>query len=285
MQSSSIISRSHEETWYYKIKNNTMFKQVIIIISLFVLTGCMNNLQDSYQGLDRKLVKSGQFYITTYQKITDPTKPYIFYIEGDGNAFKNKRPTLNPTPHGLMMIKLAASDPRANIIYIARPCQYTPISLNYACNDHTYWTSKRLSNEAIDVINMVIDQVNDGKGFHLIGFSGGGGIAVLIAARNPNVIDIITISGNLDTEGFTAYHSVSPMQKSLNPIDYAKKLNHIPQLHLSGSQDKIIPPFIAKHFVKASNSRCVKQKIYNAQHNKGWEKLWHQILQEEVSCK
>lgn len=263
-----------------------MIKQVTIIISLFMLTSCMNNLQDSYQGLDRKLVQSGQFYITTYQKITDPTKPYVFYIEGDGNAFKNKRPTLDPTPHGLMMIKLAASDPRPNIVYVARPCQYTPISLNSVCHDHKYWTTGRLSNEAINVINMVTDQVSNGKGFHLIGFSGGGGVAVLVAARNPNVIDIITISGNLDTEGFTAYHNVSPMRESLNPINYAKQINHIPQLHLSGSQDKIIPPFIAEHFAKASNSRCVKQKIYSAQHSKGWETLWKQILQEEeVSCK
>lgn len=262
---------------------NTQF--VYSIISLLCLTGCMNNLGDHYNGFDKKLVQAGQFHITTYQKITDPSKPYVFYIEGDGHAFQNKRPTLDPTPNKLMMINLATSDSRANVIYIARPCQYTPKTFNPACDDITYWTSKRLSSETVDVINTTIHKINGNKNFHLIGFSGGGGIAVLVAARNPNVIDIITIAGNLDTENFTTHHKVSPMKSSLNPIDFAQQINHIPQLHLSGRNDQIIPSFIAENYIKASSSTCVKQKIYNAEHNTGWMKLWPQILQQDFSCK
>lgn len=255
------------------------------IIMLCCLTSCVGNLGDHYKGFDKKLVQAGQFHITTYQKITDSTKPYVFYIEGDGHAFQNKRPTLDPTPNKLMMINLAASDPRENVIYISRPCQYTPKDLNPACDDVSYWTSKRLSDETIDVIDNTIRKINNNKGFHLVGFSGGGGVAVLVAARSPNVINIITIAGNLDTESFTAHHNVSPMKESLNPIDYAQQIKHIPQLHLSGRSDKIVPIFIAENYVNASGSQCVKQKIYDAQHIAGWEKLWPQILQEKVTCK
>ena len=54
--------------------------------------------------LKKVLVKGGKFWITTYQKIDDPTKPYIFYIEGDGGAFNDKyRVSNNPTPKHLSL--------------------------------------------------------------------------------------------------------------------------------------------------------------------------------------
>jgi dienelactone hydrolase len=145
-----------------------------------------------------------------------------------------------------MLLSLAAMDKRPNIVYVARPCQYTPMELNSKCNP-SYWTVKRFSDDSVSSINDVINKINSHQHkFSLIGYSGGGGIAVLIASRNNMVKDIITIAGNLDISAFTNHHKVSPMSGSLNPIDYAKLINNIPQLHLSGGKDKIIPPFIAE---------------------------------------
>jgi len=234
---------------------------------------------------ERVLVKGGDFWITTYQRITDKTKPYVFYIEGDGAAFNGRyRVSRNPTPRKQMFVNLAAMDVRPNVVYVARPCQYTPMRLNPTCKMQ-YWTDKRMSDDSVDSMNDVVNSINNGQKFSLVGFSGGGGIAVLIAARNSKTKDVITLSGNLDHRAFTDFHNVTPMIGSLNPIDYAQDIKHIPQLHISGGRDKIIPPFIADKFVQAVGSSCAKQKIYDdIRHNKGWHRVWEYVVTQKIRC-
>lgn len=260
--------------------------------TLLALSGCNTiSVNGQYEsigslyGFKKELVKGGDFWITTYQKVTNPNLPYVFYIEGDGRAFNGKyRVSNDPTPRRKMFIKLATLDNRANVVYVARPCQYTPMELNPKCSV-PYWTTKRLSEDSVESISQVINSINNGKPFSLVGFSGGGGIAILVAERNSLAKDIITISGNLDHKEFTKHHNVTPMVGSLNPIDYARKVNHIPQLHLSGGKDTVIPPFIADNFVQASASKCVKQKIFaDSTHENSWEQVWEYILTLPLTC-
>jgi hypothetical protein len=261
-------------------------------VCVLLVSGCNMIMHDQnpetmgmlYQ-FKKKLVKGGDFWITTYQKIEDPAKPFVFYIEGDGVAFVNRyKVSHNPTPRQHMLIKLAAMDQRPNVVYVARPCQFTPMNLNPKCTN-SYWTTKRLSDDSVDAINEVIMSINKKKEFNLVGFSGGGGIAVLIAARNKLARDIITISGNLDHKAFTTHHNVTPMLGSMNPIDYAKKINKIPQLHLSGGKDKTVPPFIADGYRQESKSNCVKHMIFEDNtHLYGWEQKWKYILTLPVTC-
>jgi hypothetical protein len=236
-------------------------------------------------GFRKVLIKGGDFWITTYQKITDKYKPYVFYIEGDGAAFSGKyRISENPTPKKRMFIQLASIDTRPNVVYIGRPCQYTPVELNPKCSPQ-YWTHKRLSDDSVQAMNDVVNKINSNGQFSLVGFSGGGGIAVLIAARNYMTKDILTIGANLDHVTFTSYHNVPPMIGSLNPIDYAKQIKHIPQIHISGGKDTVVPPFIGDKFVQESSSRCVKQKIFkDISHHHGWNKVWEYILNQPIKC-
>lgn len=266
---------------------------IVFAATIYGLSACQTIRVDndyvpigSMHKFEKQLVKGGDFWITTYQKTTNKSLPYVFYIEGDGRAFNGKyKVSNNPTPKSRLLIELAAMDDRANVVYIARPCQFTPMDLNPKCSTTAYWTSKRLSDDSVESINQVINQVNNGRPFSLIGYSGGGGIATLVAARNSLVKDIITISGNLDHKKFTQHHNVDPMVYSLNPIDYAKKINHIPQLHLSGGKDTIIPPFIADNYVQESDSSCVRQRIFpNKTHYKGWKDVWKYILDLPLVC-
>lgn len=272
-----------------------LFNLLIIVISILLLAGCNPAAIDGnplavgkLYKFEKVLVKGGDFWITTYQKITDPSKPYVFYIEGDGAAWLSKyKVSHNPTPRRQMFIKLASMDQRPNIIYVARPCQYTPMSLNLKCTlQGGYWTDKRMSDDSVEVLNEVINKISNNQKFSLVGYSGGGGLAVLIASRNPKIKDILTIAANLDHIEFTYYHNVTPMIDSLNPIDYASYVKNIPQLHISGEKDDIIPPFIANKFIKAVNSNCAKQKVFaDISHNHGWEKIWEYILvNEPIKC-
>ncbi len=238
----------------------------------------------------KKTIKAGKFWVTTYQKILDPKAPYVFYIEGDGVVSERvsggyRIPSCNPTPISQLPLKLAIKDNRhkiPNVIYMAQPCQYTPFELNMECNID-YWTKKRMAPEVVYSLNSVIKEVSHSNPVQLIGYSGGGGLAVLIAARNHNVKSIVTISGNLSRKRFCEYHKVPlDAEYSLDPIDFADQVRKIPQLHLSGGKDKIVPPFIADEFITKSASGRVKQDIIvDATHdNNEWIKAWPSVLQD-----
>ncbi len=272
------------------------FKKLLLIPILFSLASCAANnftkhrVAENYameHGFTKKMVQGGQFWLTSFQKITSPKLPYVIYLEGDGEAFKNRYTISDdPTPRKVMTLELAAMDNRRNVVYLARPCQYTPMEVNNACNQ-TYWTDKRMSEDTVHSINEAIKKIAGKEPVDLIGFSGGGGIAVLVAARNPQIRSITTVAGNLDHSAFNKFHRARPMVGSLNPIDYAKKVANIPQLHLSGGQDKIVPAFIADDFIKASgNSHCIQREILtNATHIKNWNKDWLYILAIPLKCK
>ncbi len=273
-----------------KFRSNAI---LALLIAAFALASCKTvtygqdpaTLGEMY-GFNKVLVKGGDFWITTYQKVTSKHQPYVFYIEGDGAAFNGRfKVSRNPTPRRQMFIQLAAMDKRPNVIYVARPCQYTPMDLNPKCSSFQYWTNKRMSDDSVASINDVINSFKSSHPVSLVGFSGGGGIAVLVAARNTKIKDIITVSGNLDHKAFTTHHNVSPMIGSLNPIDYADKVRLIPQLHVSGGKDTVIPPFIADRFVQKAASQCVKQEIYqDASHQYGWNRLWEYIYTKPITC-
>lgn len=237
-------------------------------------------------GFETKIVKGGKFWIRTYQKILNPNLPYVFYIEGDGFAFKNKFTISDdPTPRNHTVLRLANMDYRSNVIYVARPCQYLGEAVTEHC-DNAYWTRKRLAPEIIDAMNDVIKNIAGRQPIDLVGYSSGGGAAILIASRNDNIRSITTVAGLLDHRLFTKHHHVLDMIGSLNPIDVAYKIRKIPQLHISGGRDTIVRPFIVDSYVKASKSECVRHEIIpGASHNKGWQDSWKNILDTPLRCK
>lgn len=269
--------------------------KVVLASILLVVTGCTSTISSRVEeadrvaaaaGFNKKLVTGDDFVITTYQRISDKNKPYVFYIEGDGSIAYGRTIADNPTPSKVMLLKLAIMDNRPNVVYVARPCQFTPMELNPRCTqDYDYWVNKRFAEEVVESMNAVISSISAKQPISLIGFSGGGGIAVLVTARNSKVKDIITIAGNLDTDGFSSYHNSYALKASLNPIDYAVQIRDVPQLHLSGEQDQIVPPQIANKYVKLSASNCVKQKVFpEISHTKGWDHIWQDVLKIPLTC-
>ncbi len=265
---------------------------------IFALTGCTSyytkvkkaEIFASHRGFKKELVKGKGFWITTYQKIKDPNQPFVFYIEGDGVTSKKmssgyRKPTQNPTPFNLVTLNLAHLDNREsvpNVVYLAQPCQYTPFNVNTLCGKE-YWTRKKMAPEVVESLNKVINFIAGNNPVHLVGYSGGGGLAILIAANNPNVGSIITVAGMLDRSQFNKYHRlISDADYSLDPLKYAKSVSKISQIHLSGTKDEIIPPFIASAFVKESNASKVQQKIIlGAKHDSDkWKEIWHDFISQ-----
>lgn len=273
-----------------------------VFLSIFFLSSCGHNpslykkKMDSFaseNNFEKKIIQSQGFEIVTYQKIQNPSSEYIFYIEGDGLIFDKVRYqiTKDPTPNSIFLIELANMDMRDNIVYVARPCQFIDIDSSDVCKDNKLWTSHRYSPKIISVMRDVINKISLGKNYQLIGFSGGGGIASLIAKDSNNISSLVTIAGNIDHVSFNEYQNSAHMTGSLNPVDYAKELAKIPQIHYSGSRDRVVVSSLLEQAVnkikktKNANKNIHHITIKGAGHDSGWASNWPKMLVDIIRLK
>ncbi|WP_244131259.1 alpha/beta hydrolase [Burkholderia gladioli] len=234
-------------------------------------------------GMHTQRLETQDFVLTAFVRVSDPARPVHVYIEGDGLAWLSPtQPSTDPTPHHAEGLALAAADHAANVVYVARPCQFTPMDLNTRCDDARWWTSDRYAPEVIDSMNAAVSQIAaraPGQKLDLVGYSGGGAVAVLVAARRRDVESIRTVAGNLDVEFVNDLHHVSRMPKSLSPIDSARTVSSIPQIHFSGGEDTVVPPAVATRFLTASGSRCARAvTVDGLTHDGDWAAQWGRLL-------
>jgi len=261
------------------------FKKFFLFFIIFLFfSGCSTSLKSRIETakilanknlLKQNDIETKKFIFRTYGKF-DKSDVLKVYIEGDGLAWINKHTiSPDPTPINPIALNLASNDKTKNLIYIARPCQYI-LKKNINCEDE-YWTKKRFSKEVVESYNELLDKLKMSYGFksiELIGFSGGAAIAVLVSSLRDDVKKITTIAGNLNHELVNKIHKVSKLRASLNPIDVAKNVSHIKQIHYVGTDDKIIPIDIVNSFIKASeNKKNITVIKVDASHTKGWDKL------------
>ncbi len=246
--------------------------------------------QAKLQGFSEKPQQTNTFLLTTYEKLLNPSSAnYHVYIEGDGNSWKTRyRLSNNPTPLQPLALHLAMRDPFENVIYIARPCQYTPLNLDKHC-DAKYWSSHRYAKEVISSVSEVLDNyavLNQHTNFTLIGFSGGASVAALVAAQRNDIQGLITVAGDLNHERLNRFHKTTPLSGSLNPTKMADKLKDIPQQHYVGENDPIIPTWLAQGFAKElNNPACVKVSSFKGvSHHKGWENKWPELINQPLAC-
>lgn len=270
----------------------------LLVITL-VMTGCAPTQQQlserasriaQPQGLVPQVIATERFTMMTYARLGDPLQPLRIYLEGDGKAWITRtRISLNPTPHDPMALRLAAADDAANVVYIARPCQYVDLNHERQCSPHM-WSQARYSEDIVQAINAVIDHyvalMEAAPEIELVGYSGGGALAVLVAYRRGDVARLRTVAANLDTALFTRLHQVSPLKNSLNPADYAAHLQHLPQRHYVGTADQVVPAAVALSYQQASGRYdCVDVRhVSGATHSEGWYQQWRALLAEPLSC-
>lgn len=230
-------------------------------------------------GMQPVSYQTADFKLAGFAKMQAAQQPVTIYIEGDGYAWRSKhRVSDDPTPTDPVALKLAVSDAAANVIYLARPCQYADLQQETHC-DSSMWTNARLSERVVQSYMQVLDAIkaqHGVTGFHLVGYSGGGGIAVLLAERRSDILSLRTVSGLLDSDAFTNYHHVSPLDLSLNPANRAASLSGLPQMHYIGADDQIVPSVLAQNFVARMGSQNCAQIVVapDVTHEKGWEAYW-----------
>lgn len=256
----------------------------------------------------RVLIPTKVFTLAAYVPPTPSTANTLaIYIEGDGFAWRTPyRPSDNPTPRDPIGLALAmrhasgvapsvaagaTADVTTNVaadvaIYLARPCQYVVAAHARGCAV-SYWTNKRFAPEVISATDQAIDHLK--ARFHaqhlmLIGYSGGGAVAALVAARRKDVTALVTVAGNLDHVAWTTLHHVHPLDGSLNPADAWQHLINVPQVHFVGAHDKNISIVVSNAYVDRFplTQRPLVQLVADADHACCWAYHWPALLNQHM---
>lgn len=191
--------------------------------------------------------------VLAYTRLREDGAPARIYIEGDGLAFLSRtRKSPDPTPTNPIALRLAALDPTNNVAWIGRACQYAGTGEDGGQCRAQYWTTARFAPEAVDAVERELEalkQAHHIPSFELVGFSGGGAIAALLAARRDDVTCLRTVAGNIDHTAFSDVHNTTPLDGSLNPVDRPGRLTALPNsLRRRRGQDRtarrglVLPP-------------------------------------------
>ena len=164
------------------------------------------------------------------------------YIEGDGAGwFFRTIPPRNPTPHQSLVAAMAAEDQNQLVMYLARPCQFIAVQTIKEC-DESMWTDGRFSTQVIQLSNQAIDRALRNLPtvrLNLVGHSGGGTLATLIAAQRSDVNCLVTMASPLDITAWARALSIAPLTRSQNPAKPNANLQQIRQTHFLGENDRI----------------------------------------------
>jgi dienelactone hydrolase len=264
------------------------------IVALFLiatsLSGCADRVLTATRiaqqgGLTQRIVEAGPFRLLTYERLDERAgdgAPLIAYIEGDGRAWITRiRQSSDPTPIDPVALRLAEQDPAPNVLYIARPCQFPSVTGQQDC-EARYWGAARYSATVVEAIATVIADVarrTNSRAIELIGYSGGGVLATLIAARHP-AMRVITVGANLDLAFWSELQAVSPLTQSLDPADEVEQLNAVPQIVMAGGRDDIVPAAVAQHYLARFPTDHRPQLILEPlfSHECCWVERWPELL-------
>lgn len=230
--------------------------------------------------LGLRRLHAGGLDIVSFERLDPGNAILTVYVEGDGRAWINPwQPSTDPTPTDPVGLRLAAADRASPLIYLARPCQF---ELSPTC-DNRLWTTARYSPAVVDVYQHLLDdalQRTGAKRLGLIGYSGGGALAALLAERRDDVAWLVTVAADLDLSEWVRLNDLAPLSGSLDPADTAASISALPQVHLAGENDRTVPPAVTQAFIRhltpANRARVIVEPGFD--HACCWAAAWPQLL-------
>lgn len=226
------------------------FALKIALASMAVLGGCTTSPGQRLEqraraaGLEITRVTAGEFPSLVYLKRaaapSHASAPLTVFLESDGIPWRGGRhPSADPTTRQPLALEMLIRSPPP-AAYVTRPCYHGLRSDK--CNVEL-WTGARYSSEVVESMAATVREVQRQSGaakVALVGYSGGGTLAVLIAERLDSVASVVTIAANLDTDAWTEHHDYLPMSQSLNPA-MSDRPHPWPEWHLRGADDVVVP--------------------------------------------
>jgi len=206
------------------------------------------------------------------------------YIESDGAPWPFRdAPPADPTPIKQTVLRMAAADPAGLVAYLGRPCQYLEPQDLARC-DPMLWTLGRFSPDAVAATGRAVEALKKAAGatsLALVGYSGGGAMAALVAAARSDVSCLVTLAAPLDTDAWTQAIGVSRLWASRNPLEVAPQLTELAQTHFRGLEDRLVPPVSTTRFVaRMPTARIID--LPDVDHTCCWADAWPRLI--ESSC-
>lgn len=204
----------------------------------------------------------------------------VVYIEGDGAAWATPyHPPRDPTPLKPVALALAAADPAPAVAYLGRPCQYLDNTNQRTCTPH-YWTSHRFAPIVVGTYQVALDGLKNrfsASRLHLIGYSGGGVLATLLASTRDDVDKLITVAAPVSVAEWTDWHDVTPLRESLDPA--TEPMSRLPSaIHFVGGKDVVVPPSVVAPFAARSGGHL--RIVSEFDHQCCWSRDWPRLLEE-----
>lgn len=218
-----------------------------------------------------------------YQRGGREPGPVTIFIEGDGARWPRGRPPRDPTPEDPLALRLALGEPAAKVAYLGRPCQYLDDGQRAHCPT-ALWVGARFGDEALAMTMKAIERVkavSQASEIHLVGYSGGGAMAALIAAGRRDVTCLVTIAAPLDLTAWAQALGVTPLTQSADPLDYAEALAVIPQTHFAGGRDPVVPPATVATY-RQRQPRALFELVADFDHECCWVAAWNRLRRQ--SC-
>jgi len=224
------------------------------------------------RGLDAETVTGAGFEHLVLSRSRPPGPLLHVYLDGDGTPSIEGYPAVDPTPRNPLVLDLMTLD-TTPAVYIGRPCYH---GLSGATCSSTLWTSGRYSEPVVASMAAAVGRVvaaNGAARIVLIGYSGGGVLAVLLATRVPQTVGVVTIAANLDTDAWRDVHRTPHLRGSLNPA--REPAPSVPQRHYTGGRDAIVPVSITRQGATAGAEVIV---VADYDHRCCWVTLWPTVL-------
>jgi pimeloyl-ACP methyl ester carboxylesterase len=259
--------------------------QAFILILASYLSGCAISPEARFKrmaenlGIDARTIQGGPFRLRYLVRQGEASsKMLTIYLEGDGSPWATAtRVSPEPTAREPVAFELMSRD-TGNVIYLARPCYHG--LRDYPCRPW-YWTHGRYSAAVVDSMVTAVESLTASfprvKAVRLVGHSGGGTLAMLMAEDLPQVNELITIAANLDTEAWTTRHGYDRLAGSLNPATRPLLPERIRQTHLFGDNDDNVPVELNMPFLLRQPHSLVAS-IAGQGHQCCWSDLWPAVL-------
>lgn len=258
--------------------------RLVCLCVLLAVTACSTpaaklQAQAKQLGLQSLILAGGLFQLAAFYQPGHTNKRRLHvYLEGDGRPWQQGFwPAADPTTRSSVMLPLMAMDGEA-ALYLGRPC-YNGHADDKGCAARL-WTSARYGEEVVGAMAIALKQFCQSYGFSqvvLMGHSGGGSLAMLLAHRIPQTALLITLAGNYDIDVWTDYHHYLPLNESINPAKLPD--TGIPEWHFLAKNDVTVP---ADLFLVPLQRRIHSdvEVIPAIDHQHGWQNVWPKILKK-----